>query len=133
MLKRTLIATLAVFIAWQALDFVIHGLILMKAYQTTSPLWRLMPEMKRGLMMVVGLIASFTFTWVYARYVSRKCLLRGLGYGFWFGLGAGVSMGYGTFAVMPIPYYMAFTWFAGTVVKACVAGLIVGALLKDNG
>lgn len=48
-----------------------------------------------------------------------------------FGLGAGVSMGYGSYSVMPIPYHMAFTWFLGSVVEATVGGLILGAIVRD--
>jgi hypothetical protein len=55
----------------------------------------------------------------------------GLKYGLLFGLGAGVSMGYGSYSVMPIPYHMAFTWFLGSVVEATVGGLILGAIVRD--
>ena len=54
MTKRIVLAVIAVFVLWQVLDFVIHGLILMKTYQATASLWRPRPEMKLGLMRVVG-------------------------------------------------------------------------------
>ena len=132
MLKRVFSATLLVFLSWQALDFVIHGLILMSTYEATSQLWRPMEEMNNGLMIVVSLIAAFTFTWIFARYFGRKTLKTGLGYGFWFGVGAGLSMGFGSYSVMPLPFHMALTWFLSTVVQGLVAGMIVGLVLKDR-
>jgi Amt family ammonium transporter len=55
--KRIAFGIVAVFVAWQVMDFVLHGLILGSTYQATAPLWRPMAEMKMGLMRVVGLVA----------------------------------------------------------------------------
>ncbi len=55
----------------------------------------------------------------------------GLKYGLLFGLSAGVPMGYGSYSVMPIPYYMAFTWCFGSVVEALVGGLIIGSIIRE--
>ena len=131
MLKRSIVAALAVCAAWSALDFVIHGLILKSSYEATAPLWRPMAEMKMGVMRVAVLMASFAFVSLYARLVAKKGVQTGLRYGLWFGLATGVSMGYGTYAVMPIPYHMALTWFLGSVVQAAVGGAITGAMIRD--
>jgi hypothetical protein len=40
-------------------------------------------------------------------------------------------MGYGTYSMMPIPYCMALTWFLGTVIKAVLGGLLLGAIIKN--
>ena len=58
-------------------------------------------------------------------------MTAGTMYGLIWGIAAGVSMGYGTYAVMPIPYYMALTWFLGTVVEGVVAGVITAAIVKE--
>jgi len=55
-----------------------------------------------------------------------------LRYGVLFGVGAGVSMGYGSYSVMPIPYHMALTWFMGTVIEAAVGGVILGAIVCEE-
>ena len=39
-MKRIVLAVVAVFVAWSALDFVIHGLILASSYEATARLWR---------------------------------------------------------------------------------------------
>lgn len=132
MLKKSILAVVAVFIAWSVLDFVIHGVILKGAYQETAHLWRPMGEMKMGLMYGVGFIASACFVSIYAMLIHPKSLINGLKYGFVFGLGGGISMGYGTYAVMPVPYVLAITWFLGTLVETCVGGVLLGGIVKDD-
>lgn len=133
MKKRLLIATLLVFAVWEVLDLVLHGLLLAPLYAATAQLWRPMEEMKQGLMVVVTLIAAFTFTYIYFRFIGNKCVGKGWRYGLWFGIGAGISMGYGTYSVMPIPYLMALGWFLGTLVQALVGGWIIGLIIRDPG
>jgi len=131
MLKRIVLAVLAVFVAWSVLDFVIHGVILGSTYKETAQLWRPMEQMKMGLMHVVVLIASVVFVSLYACFVGKKSVARGIAFGLIFGLGVGISMGYGTYAVQPIPCKIAFTWFAGTVVETTIAGLLTGLIVKE--
>lgn len=129
MIKRIALASIAVFLLWSALDFVIHGKLLTGLYEATAHLWRPMPEMKRGLMSVVTFLSSIAFVFLYARFVEPKSLLRGLGFGVIYGLGSGIPMGYGSFSVMPIPYLMAFTWCWGSVVQAALAGLVTALII----
>jgi hypothetical protein len=130
MTKKILLAGVAVFIAWEILDFVIHGLILGPTYATLPGLFRPHAEMKVVLMAIVALIAAFTFAAAYAWFVNPKSLVTGLKYGLVIGFGGGVSMGYGSYSAMPIPYVMALGWFLGTWVEFAVAGAIVGAIEK---
>jgi hypothetical protein len=129
-MKRTILAVLAVFVSWSALDFVIHGLILGSTYAATPQLWRPMPEMKMGLMYFTVLVASAAFVYIYARFIAEKGVKTAVLYGLVFGIGEGTAMGYGTYSVMPIPYVMAFVWFAGSVVEAVAAGLVAGLIIK---
>lgn len=129
-MKRFVLSVLAVFLAWSGLDFVIHGVILQRSYEATAQLWRPMNEMKTWVMNLVVLIASLAFVSVYARFFAQKGIRTGAEYGAWFGLGTGISMGYGSYAVMPLPYSIALAWFLGTLVEAVVAGIIIGAIIR---
>lgn len=131
MTKRILLGTLAVFVAWSILDFVIHGLILTDAYAATAQLWRPMEEMKAGPMYLAVLVSSAVFVTIYGLFVSDKGLGRGLRFGLLFGVGAGVSMGLGSYAFMPISASIALGWFLGTVVEAAVAGLLAGVIVRE--
>jgi hypothetical protein len=130
-MKRIILSVVAVFIAWSAMDFIMHGIILKSAYAATASLWRPMAEMKMGVMYVSVLIASIAFVLIFSQFFSKKGVGAGLKYGLCFGIATGVSMGYGSYSVMPIPYYMAFTWFLGSVIETAIGGLIAGAIIKE--
>ena len=125
---RWILATVAIFVVWQVMDFVIHGVILMPTYEATAALWRPQGEMKYGLMAVVTAITAVAFTSLYCLLVARKGVKTGVVYGLLYGIATGVGMGYGTYSVQPIPYTLALAWFLATVVEATVGGAIVGAL-----
>jgi hypothetical protein len=131
MLKRVFGATLAIFVAWQVLDLIIHGVILRGSYASTPTLWRPMNEIKMPVMWIAGAIAAFCFAAIYGWLIRPKHLGSAARYGLLFGIGAGVSMGYGSYAVIPIPYVMALTWFLGMVVEALVAGVLVGLIVRE--
>ena len=132
MLKKIILPTVLIFIAWTFMDFILHVIILKSQYETSLQLWRPMNEMKMGLMHFVTLITALGFVWIYAFLITEKTLAKGLKFGFWFGLTTGVSMGYGSYSVMPIPYLMALGWFLGTLVETMIAGSIVGRLIKST-
>jgi hypothetical protein len=129
-MKRIALAVLAVFIAWSAMDFVIHGMVLASSYEATARLWRPMEEMKLWVMHLAGLITALAFVCIYALLIAEKGIGSGVKYGLLFGLGTGVSMGFGTYAFLPIPLYMAVAWFIGTLVETLVGGIIVGSIIR---
>ena len=129
-MKRIVLAVLAVFVTWSVLDIVIHGLILGSAYAETPALWRPMDEMKTGLLYFTVLVAAAAFVVIYARFIADKSIKTAVLYGLVFGIGYGISMGYGSYSVMPIPYTMAFVWFLGTVVEMTAGGLVAGLIVK---
>ena len=132
MLSRLLMAIVAVFIAWSALDFVIHGVLLASTYEATAELWRPMDEMDMPLIYAVTLVFTVCFVLIYALLVDRRSLSSGVLYGTLFGLATGVSMGFGSYTYMPIPLTLAASWFFSVLVEAVVAGAISGALLKNT-
>lgn len=129
---RVIAAIVAVFIAWTAIDFVVHGVILWPTYQETQQFWRAEEEMKMGLMNIVKLSCAVVFVLIYHLWIRPKSLATGIKYGLFYGVAWGMSFGYGMYAVMPIPYMMALAWFWGTVIEAAVAGALVGAILTGE-
>jgi len=131
MSKRALIAVIVIFIAFVAMDFVLHGVILEPYYAESSDLWRPQDQMMVWLIWVVVLVGAAAFVYVYDRFFAAKGMKTAVVYGLVFGLGSGIGMAYGTYAVMPIPYAIALGWFLGTVVEALVAGVLLGAIVKE--
>ena len=52
---------------------------------------------------------------------------RGL-FGLIYGSSVGLGMGYGTYAVITIPYILALSWFRGTMAEAVVGGALIGLI-----
>ena len=132
MVKKILLGGIAIFVAWEVLDFLIHGVILGSTYATLGNMFRAQADMKMGLMAVVVLIAALAFAAAYGWFVSPKSLATGVKYGLLVGFGGGVSMGYGSYAAMPVPYVMALAWFLGSWVEFTVAGLLAGLIIKPT-
>ncbi|NQU41187.1 MAG: hypothetical protein HQ523_14645 [Lentisphaerae bacterium] len=132
MVKRVVMAIIAVFIAWSVLDVVIHGVILKTTYGETASLWRPEGEMKMGLMYAVGAVGAAAFVGLYAAVAKPKSIAAGLKYGLLFGIATGFPMGFGTYCVMPVPVYLAVVWFLGSLVETLVGGAIVGAMIKPS-
>ena len=131
-MKRPFIAVVVIFLAWSLLDFVIHGLLLQATYEATADLWRPMEEMNMTLMYIVTLAYTVCFVAIYDVFVSQKSVATGIKYGALFGLAAGISMGFGSYTFMPIPWSLALSWFTGTLVESIVAGALVGAIIKQS-
>ena len=130
MLKKYLLSVVLVFVLWSVLEFVIHGIILLQAYQATASLWRPMAEMKAGLMHLSSFITAAAFVGVYALLVTDKSIKTGIFYGVLMGFFSGVPMALGSYSYMPITGYIAVVWFCGSVILMTLAGLCVGAILK---
>ena len=126
---RSLLAMVAIFAAWSVMDYIIHQIILSSAYAATATMWRPIAEMKLALIHAVVAFKTFVFVYIFSRFFADKGIGAGLVYGILFGLGTGFSMGYGTFAVQPLPHDVALTWFIGTAAEGAVAGLLVGAIV----
>jgi hypothetical protein len=129
-MKKYLLASLAVFVAWSVMDFVLHGLLLRGVYMSTASLWRPMPEMNMVLMHVVTAVTALAFTAIYAFFIRGGSPMAGAKYGLLFGIAAGFSMGMGTYAMMPIPMNLAWAWFLGYTVESAVGGAIAGWIVK---
>ncbi len=132
MLKKYLLSVLAVFVLWSALDFVIHGVILMQSYQATAQLWRPMEEMKTALMYLSSLLTAAAFVGAYALLVTDKSVKTGILYGAMMGLFSGIPMALGSYSYMPITSYIALVWFCGSVILMTLAGLCTAAIFKKQ-
>jgi hypothetical protein len=132
MFRKLLLGTSAVFALWTGLDFFFHGLVLGEYYKATAHLWRPREEAKMILNSVVVLVSSLTFTLIYELLVRPKGMRIGLGYGALFGAASGMTLGYGAYAFMPVPYFMAVIWTVTGLVEGIAGGAAVGLLVKDE-
>ncbi len=130
-MKRNILTMLAVFVLWGVLDFVLHGVLMTKMYMASAPLWRPMDEINLGLIYLVTLISAGCFVGIYSLLAGPRSLQGALRYGLLFGIGAGVSAGLGSYAIMPIPPAMAVIWCLGLVVESLAGAWLAWAILKN--
>lgn len=131
MVRKAIIAAVAIFVLWSVIDFIMHGFILGGAYADTANLWRPMEEMNIWLIYLVTAISVAVFTAIYTLFIQDKKIAIALRYGLLYGFGAGFSMGYGSYAAMPISQVIAQTWFFGAIVKTALGGLVLGSIVKE--
>lgn len=118
----------AVYVVARLSDYLIHGLILRSAYESTRDLWRPdMPE-KMWIMVLVTAIWSVLFTLIFIKEYEARGLKEGVRFGLLIGLFTAIPMAYGTYAVLPIPYWLAFQWFV-YVTGQCILLGVVAALI----
>ena len=126
--KKVLIATTATFVFFALYSFIINGVILASAYQSTASLWR--PDMERLMWVyqVINLVGAFFFVFVFSKGYEGRGMMEGIRYGIYMGIWIGIGYAYGTYAMIAIPYWMAATWFWTTILQYVMAGIITVAI-----
>ncbi|MBS4027334.1 MAG: hypothetical protein KGZ58_01750 [Ignavibacteriales bacterium] len=122
--KKFWIAFVAVFVAGQILDFLIHGVLLTSTY-AAQPMgvFRPMDQMNNMLLMVVGLIVSFFLTMIYSKNHEGKGMMEGVRFGLFVGFITATPMAYATYATSPITYSLAMQWFLYGMIKTIILGI----------
>ena len=131
MTKKTVLATIVIFITWSIMDFIIHGVLLKEAYAATASLWRPEEEMNMPVLWAVTLVLSICFVCIYSCLINSKSLKSGVQYGVLMGVAVG-AIGLGSYSYMPIPLSLAFGWFAASLIEILIAGVIVGLMIKSS-
>ena len=128
--KRWLLASLAVYIAYEILDYVIHGGLLGSIYEQTASLWR--PDMmdKMWIMWVSNAIFSLLFAYIFTKGYEGKGLMEGVRYGLWIGLMIAIPRAYNSYATIAIPYALAFQWWVYGTIQMIICGVIAAAIYK---
>jgi hypothetical protein len=133
MLKKFFLAIIVVFVALEAMSFLLHGVILTGLYKQ-STFWRPEAEMM-GLMWVMYVstfLSTIGFVYIYYKLIGNKSAFRGVWYGLTYGFAVGVGMGYATYAMLPMPYGLAVSWFLGSIVEYGIAGWLTGLIIKEK-
>lgn len=131
-MKRALVTTAAIVLAWTAVDALAHGLVLAPLYRANAALWRPLADMNAGLVMAVRGILAIVFVATYQRLVQPRTLVAGLKLGALLGVALGTSAGLGTYIHSPIPLTLALGWLALGIAKGVLAGALLGALARER-
>ena len=104
-IKKFLIASLVVFVTLQILDYVIHSLILMSAYESLQAVFR--PDMmdKMWIFYLTGIIFSLLFVYIFSKGYEGKGVAEGAKYGLLIGLIVHLVGSYNQWREMLTIYY----------------------------
>ena len=128
--KKTILAIVCVAVVWFIMDFIVHGNLLMEAYQATASLWRAPEEMTQLAPLIFTLVFSVLYVLFYVSISQTKTTAQGFKFGFWYGLISGLCM-YGTTIYMPIPSNIGVAWFFACFIESMIAGALMGYLTKE--
>lgn len=130
--KRFLLAALAVFVIFQVLDFVVHGLILSADYEATTQVWR--PDMmeKMWIIYLTGLLLSLLFVYIFAKGYQGKGIMEGVRYGLVMGLLLAVVVNVNQYIVYPLPDGLLIKWILFGLIEIVVAGVAVSLIYKPK-
>lgn len=129
-LKRFVIASIAVFLVFQVLDFIIHGMILRPVYESLKDVWR--PDMmsKMWIMYVGSLVLSFLFTYIFIKGYENKGITEGIRYGIIIGLFASIPYGFYEYVMYPLPLSLCLQWFIYGMIEFIICGIIAATIYK---
>jgi len=77
-----------------------------------------------------GFIVSFLFTYIFTRGYQGRGIMEGLRFGLVIGLFVSIPMAYGTYMIIPIPYYLALEWFLYGTAQVILLGAVAAAFYK---
>jgi hypothetical protein len=130
--KKYVITSLAVFIVYGVVDYIIHTFILASAYTALEHLWR--PEMNSlmWLYFLVGLFAAFMFVYIFTKGYEGKGITEGLRFGVIIGLFVTIPSVFGQYFVYPLPFKLAAQWLIFGIIEFIIIGIIAAALYKPS-
>jgi hypothetical protein len=129
-IKRFILASIAVFVVIQAIDWLVHGALLSKWYMEIQGLWR--PDMMNlmWVMMLGSLFFSFMFVFIFVKGYEGKGTMEGVRYGLYVGLLVMVTGSLGQYAMYPIPLGMALIWLVYGIIEMIIAGGVAAAIYR---
>ena len=135
MINKTFwIGFIIVYIVWQVIGFVVHGIMLADTY---ANMWQVLrPASEIDSLMWVMFVSSalylLLFCYIFTKGYEGKGVGEGLRFGLLMGLFMSIPMAMDQFAVYPISTNIAVIWFVSGVVSFMIAGAVFAAIYKPS-
>lgn len=128
---RYIIASIAVAVVYEALNFVIHTMILTSAYETMTEVWR--PDMMSlmWVMNIVSLFFAFLFVYLFSKK-EKHDIGTGIKLGLVVGLFFLVFPAFNQFVVYPITLWLACMWAIFGLIQAIICGIVAALIYKPK-
>lgn len=143
-LKKWFLSSLLVFVLAMAIDWFVHGYLLMDTYKATANLWRSEEEMQQFFpfciarhvlqaMIFVALFGCWRAHATLGAVGSKDCpYKKSLGFGLLVGMMIGLQAA-SSYFYMPIPHQLAVWWLVSEALKWAVVSAALYALMGRCG
>jgi len=132
-MKSRVLAIAATSITWIALDFMIHGKILINKYLTAVESWNPLEPLNLFYMNLTTILSATLFVIIFSQLIENKTLGKGLQLGALIGLLLGIMGAEGGVGYMPFTKTVDIGWLIfADVIKFTIAGIIAGTLIKRD-
>jgi hypothetical protein len=129
-IKKMILACFGVFIAFEVMDYAIHGLILAPVYAQLVHLWRQDMMSKMWLMALSTLVMSVMFVYIFIKGYENKGIAEGVRFGIVTGLFMNVIGMFGQYVMYPIPFSLTVKWFIFGMLEFMIAGIVAAIIYK---
>jgi len=128
--KRFILASIIVFVAFEIMDLFVHMVLLKGTYETLQEIWR--PDMNKlmWVMWVATLFFCFIFVYIFTKGYEGKGVMEGLRYGLLIGLLMMIVGNFSQYAVYPLPLCLVIQWTIYGLIEFIVCGIIVSLIYK---
>lgn len=124
-MKKVLLGFVVVFVAFTIMDFIVNGWLLTGYFKESEHLFRSDMSRLMWVYYVISLVGSFFFSFIFSKGYENKGIMEGVRYGLYIGLWMSIGMAYGTYAMIAIPYMLAFWWFLCGIAEYIIAGVLL--------
>jgi hypothetical protein len=131
-IKRYCIASIAVFVVYVAINFIIHSVILMGTYESLKGIWR--PDMmeKMWVMWIVNFVFAFLFTYIFIKGYENRGWMEGVRYGLLIGLLVSGVGSFTEYAVYPLPLTLVIQWFVYGLIQIIICGIVAALIYRSE-
>ena len=130
--KRFLLASLAVFVSMQILDFLIHMVLLSEEYQYTASIWRADMMDTFWIMYLTGALFSLIFVFIFAKGYQGKGILEGIRYGLLMGVLLMVIGSLNQYVIYPVPFNIVVKWIIFGLIEFMIVGVVAALIYKPK-
>jgi len=134
--KKFIISVVSVYVVFEILNFIIHGVLLSATYMsdTLAGVFRPQAEMQ-SLMWVIwitDLVWAFFFVFFFTKGYENKGIMEGVRYGIYIGFFMNFVYAYQAYAVYPITYGLAIQWLIFGFIESIILGVLVSLTYKSS-
>jgi hypothetical protein len=128
--KRFFVASAAVYVAIQAIDFVANTVFMKSANESIRGLWRTDMSSRVWWMYVFGVLVALMFTYIFVKGREGKGLAEGVRFGIIIWLFMTLPMSVSMWVMLPIGWQIILRWILFGLLEMLIAGILVAAIYK---